>query len=89
MRELLLGLFALNALVFLLYGWDKLCAVRGARRVPERWLLLPAAAGGCAGAWLGCEVFRHKTRKPSFRRKLALATAVNGLWLWAWLRPVS
>ena len=34
------------------------------------------------GAWVGCEVFRHKTRKASFRIKLVLATLVNGVWLW-------
>ena len=34
--------------------------------LPERTLLLLAAAGGCTGALAGMLMFRHKTRKLKF-----------------------
>jgi uncharacterized membrane protein YsdA (DUF1294 family) len=73
---------AMNVATFLLFGWDKRCATRRRRRVPELWLLVPSALTGCLGAWIATEVFRHKTRKTSFRLKLAAATALNALWVW-------
>jgi uncharacterized membrane protein YsdA (DUF1294 family) len=33
------GLAAANCLTFCLFGWDKLCAWRNVRRVPEATLL--------------------------------------------------
>lgn len=64
-----------NAAAFLLYGWDKLAARRGWRRVPERRLLGVAALGGPVGAWAGVLVFRHKTRKAAFLLPLLLISA--------------
>ena len=72
---------AINLGTFVLFGWDKLCAIRRWWRVPELWLLVPSALTGAAGAWLATVVFRHKTQKTSFRVKLAVATLVNGLWV--------
>lgn len=57
----------MNLCTFLVYGWDKRCAVKGKWRVSERTLILFAAAGGSIGALLGMRVFRHKTRKNKFR----------------------
>ncbi len=74
-----------NCAVFALFGWDKLCAARGWRRVREAHLLLAVFLCGCIGAEAGARAFRHKTRKSSFRR-LALALSVlNPLWLLVWL----
>ena len=47
-------------------------------RLPERNLLLLAIVGGGIGAWLGMEVFRHKTQHRSFRVIVPLFTC---LWL--------
>ncbi|MDV7143652.1 DUF1294 domain-containing protein [Tropicimonas sp. TH_r6] len=55
---------------FLLFGWDKFCASRSMRRVPEKVLLWVAVWGGSPGAILGQQVFRHKTRKEPFRSRL-------------------
>lgn len=52
---------------FLLYAFDKRAARRGESRVPEIELHLLALACGWPGAWLGQQVFRHKTQKRRFR----------------------
>jgi len=75
-----------NVFTFLLFGWDKWKAGRGGWRVPEAQLLLASALTGAVGGWLAMSVFRHKTRKTSFRVKMMLATLVNGAWLWLWWR---
>ena len=72
-----------NAAAFAAFGLDKWRSRRGRRRIPEAHLLWLAWATGAAGAWLAVSVFRHKTRKTSFRRKLALVTLLNLGWvLW-------
>ena len=78
-----LWLLIINAAAFLAYGLDKLLAKLKARhekvpRLPERNLLLLAIVGGGIGAWLGMEVFRHKTQHRSFRVIVPLITC---LWL--------
>lgn len=57
---------ALNTATFLLYGTDKLAAIAGGARVPERLLFLTALFGSPAGGLAGMFVFRHKVSKTSF-----------------------
>ena len=64
--------------VFVLTFLDKRAARSGARRVPERSLLLPVLFGGGAGLLAGMLLFRHKTAKRSFQAKFA-----GALLLWA------
>lgn len=59
-------LLSFNIITFLLYGWDKLCAIRHSWRVPEKILLLFAFAFGSAGAYLAMQIFRHKTKHKKF-----------------------
>jgi len=66
-RILLLLLGAVNLLAFALYGADKRKAKRGTWRIRESTLLLVAALGGSAGALLGMELFRHKTKHWKFK----------------------
>ena len=63
-------LLAVNVATFLAFGWDKLCARRGRRRVPEATLLALAALGGLGGAYVAMPLFRHKTQKSPFRWRL-------------------
>jgi uncharacterized membrane protein YsdA (DUF1294 family) len=85
MSPLVALVLALNLGAFLLFGWDKLASVRRARRVPEGRLLLAALALGAAGAWLGVVAFRHKSSKPSFLARLALATLGSLAIAWAFV----
>lgn len=55
-----------NLSAFAAMGWDKARARRGDARIPERTLLILAAAGGAFGAVAAQRTFRHKTRKQPF-----------------------
>ena len=59
-------LLIINLVAFVCYGVDKLKAKRNAPRVSERTLLLLALLGGSVGAWLGMQVWRHKTKHAMF-----------------------
>lgn len=64
-----LWLLIINVVAFLAYGGDKLLAKLKEHqpkvpRLPEKNLLLLALVGGGVGAWLGMELFRHKTQHP-------------------------
>ena len=59
------GLLA-NALAFVAFRIDKGRAQNGDWRIPEKTLLLLAAAGGWVGAKFGQHLYNHKTHKPPF-----------------------
>ena len=63
-----LGIWILlaNLAGFILMGEDKRRAIAGQRRIPEKALLLIAAAGGAMGALAGMVSYNHKTRHPKF-----------------------
>ena len=69
-------LAAWNAAVFLIYGLDKLKAVKKRRRVPERTLLMLAFLLGGAGAMFGMVIFNHKTSKARFRYLVPIAAVM-------------
>lgn len=58
---LALCLLGVNLLSFLVYGLDKLLALRKRRRIPEASLLTLALLGGSPGAMTAMTVFHHKT----------------------------
>lgn len=62
----LLAILLLSCFAFVLYAYDKRCAVAGNWRIPEAVLLFVAAAGGAMGALLAMYVCRHKTQKKYF-----------------------
>ena len=63
-------LAAATLVTFLTFGYDKAVAGTRRSRVPEGVLLALAAAGGTVGALLAMRLFRHKTVKANFRRRL-------------------
>lgn len=70
-------LIGLNMITFLFYGFDKSGAVRGGLRIPEVVLHLLALLGGSPAALLGQMIFRHKTRKLTFRIIFVLIVLVQ------------
>ncbi len=56
-----------NAFVFLLYGFDKLAAVRKKERIPEICLVTASLLAGGIGSISAMVIFRHKTNKMLFR----------------------
>lgn len=58
---------AVNVVAFVVYGVDKYKAQKAKWRIRESTLLLLAAIGGSAGAWLGMKIWHHKTRHAKFR----------------------
>jgi uncharacterized membrane protein YsdA (DUF1294 family) len=78
----------MSAITLVAYGWDKLRAIRGWRRTPERTLHLLALAGGWPGALVGQQLFRHKRHKRPFLIVTAGIVLVHALgWAaWMWTR---
>lgn len=66
MRNVIIYLCVINAIAFFLYGLDKQKAKRHRWRIPEATLLGVAAFGGSIGAFLGMQIFHHKTKKAKF-----------------------
>ncbi|MEZ5100310.1 MAG: DUF1294 domain-containing protein [Thermoleophilia bacterium] len=77
MLAALVVLALLNVGSFALFAHDKRRARTGGRRVPESTLVLSGLISGTIGAWAGVRLLRHKTRKPSFLLRLALASVVD------------
>jgi uncharacterized membrane protein YsdA (DUF1294 family) len=68
---------AMSAITFVVFGFDKLAAWRGQRRVPEKTLHLLSLFGGWPGALLAMPMFRHKRRKGSFVAIVVLIVLVH------------
>ena len=71
----------INAVAVIVYGWDKLCAIRKWWRVPELTLLVIAMVGGSIGAMAAMRRFHHKTLHLKFKYgvPLILAAQIAGL----------
>ena len=72
----------LGLITFLTYGYDKLQAIRGGRRVPERALLVLTLIGGALGGWAGMLIWRHKTKHARFWIAQVLGTVAIAIVLW-------
>ncbi len=67
MKYIVIYLIIINLITCILYGVDKLKAMAGGRRTPERVLLGFTFIGGSVGALVGMQVFRHKTMHLKFQ----------------------
>ncbi len=66
-----------NLVVFIIFGIDKLRAVKKHWRISERMLLLLSLLFGATGAVLGMIVFKHKTHKTKFRALVPIFYILN------------
>ena len=62
---------------FVAYGVDKSAAQRGRWRTPESTLHVLSLIGGWPGALVAQRVFRHKSRKQSFRAAFYFTAVLN------------
>jgi uncharacterized membrane protein YsdA (DUF1294 family) len=66
MKYLFYYLVGINFVSVIIYGIDKLLAIRNKSRVKEVYLHILSLFGGCLGSILGMLLFRHKTKKLRF-----------------------
>lgn len=83
-QPLLAWLAGISVAALAAYGYDKAAARSARLRVPERVLLALALLGGTPGAVAGMLLWRHKTRKQSFLRRLFLIGLGQAAALLAW-----
>ena len=74
----------MGLITFFLYGADKRKARKGKWRIPESTLLLFSFFGGSLGAFLGMQLFRHKTQHWKFKILVPLSLVLH-IALMAWL----
>lgn len=77
MKYLLLYLLLINAIAFVLMLVDKQKAKKHKFRIPEIVLMGSAVIGGSIGAWLGMQIFRHKTLHKKFTLGVPLALGIQ------------
>ena len=65
-KILLLYFLIINLCSFLSMAMDKRRAKKNQYRIQEKTLFLLAFLGGSIGSILGMQLFRHKTKHPSF-----------------------
>ena len=63
----LIYLAVINVVTFFMYGIDKWKAKKSKWRIRETALLGLAVLGGSIGAWLGMQVWHHKTQHKKFK----------------------
>lgn len=86
MRNVIIYICVINAIAFFLYGLDKQKAKRHKWRIPEATLLGVAALGGSIGAFLGMQIFHHKTKKAKFYIGVPLIFVLQMVGIWGVFR---
>lgn len=77
----------INLITFVLFGIDKIKAIRSRWRIKEATLIRFSLLGGGLGGLLGMLVFRHKIRKPKFYLGVP-ACIVLHIIIWIFLKGV-
>ena len=83
-----LYLIIINITAIVVTAYDKLAAINGRRRTPEKTLLLISALGGAPAMYLTMLVIRHKTRKPLFMIGIPVIFILELAILWLGARYV-
>lgn len=66
-KVFIIYLIIINVITFFVFGIDKYKAVKNKWRIPEAVLFGLSLLGGSVGGILAMYIFRHKTRKLSFK----------------------
>lgn len=82
MRNIIIYVCVINVIAFLMYGLDKVKAKRRQWRIPESTLLGVAVIGGSIGAFLGMQIFHHKTKKPKFYIGIPVIFILQVIGIW-------
>ena len=72
LQIILTYLAVINVATFFTFGIDKLKAKHAKWRIREAALLTLAVLGGSIGAWLGMQVWHHKTMHKKFKYGIPL-----------------
>ncbi|WP_339228350.1 DUF1294 domain-containing protein [Oceanobacillus sp. FSL K6-2867] len=73
----LMYLIGVNIMSFLLMYIDKRKAIKKQYRIPERTFWALAILGSSLGAYIGMNLFRHKTKHRSFMIGMPILILVN------------
>ena len=77
----------MSLIAFAAFGLDKYKAKTDKWRTPEKTLFLLAIIGGGVGAFLGMQVFRHKTKHQQFVIGIPLIMIVQlAIIAWLWIK---
>ena len=71
----------INTLLFIFMGIDKSKARRNKWRIPESTLFMLSFIGGALGGIMGMQIFRHKTKKISFRAVFLISLVIHAVLL--------
>ncbi len=66
MKLFLLYLLSINAISFILFGYDKFLAIKNKRRIPEKEPFKVSTIGGAFGGMFAILIFKHKISKATF-----------------------
>ncbi|MBS7298824.1 MAG: DUF1294 domain-containing protein [Eubacteriales bacterium] len=82
MEILLYTIAVWNLIVFLMYGIDKLQAIKNKWRISEKTLLISAFLLGGVGAFFGMRIWRHKTQHKLFKVLIPLFAILTIVLVW-------
>ena len=77
MKLFLLYLLSINAVSFVLFGFDKFLAIKNKRRIPEKELFTVSTIGGAVGGMFAILVFKHKISKALFMWRFMFIFILN------------
>ena len=84
---LIIYIAVMSLIAFAAFGLDKYKAKTDKWRTPEKTLFLLAIIGGGVGAFLGMQVFRHKTKHTQFVIGIPLIMIAQlALIAWLWIK---
>ncbi len=77
MKYIITYLICINIITFFVYYLDKQKAKKNAYRISERNLIGLTLIGGCLGAIVSMNLFRHKTKHLKFTLGIPLILALQ------------